>query len=169
MFQTEPMFLEFEKFFVSPEHLGGTLFAGDRKLVFSMRQDFLKMSRSRHSFENSRLQAPISREISISNHQNSKRRFLNFGYWSFFGAWVLGFGDFLQFDRVTLEFVVERWPLNTEQLGCFLFVSVALRQCLQNRDSLHIVETLHTLRDNAAFNLLQCRRQLQFSRQFFYS
>ena len=27
------MFFEFEKFFVSPEHLGGTLLTGDRKLV----------------------------------------------------------------------------------------------------------------------------------------
>src|SRR5205814_9686872 len=90
MFQTEPMFLEFEKFFVSPEHLGGTLFAGDRKLVFSMRQDFLEMSRSRHSFENYRLQAPISRELSISNHQKFEAPL--FELWLLEFLWSLGFG-----------------------------------------------------------------------------
>ena len=48
MFQAEPVLLQLEKFFVARKNFGWPLFSGDRELVFSMGQDFLKMSRGRH-------------------------------------------------------------------------------------------------------------------------
>jgi hypothetical protein len=39
-------------------------------------------------------QSPNSKEISSSNNQLYALRVLGFGYWSFSGAWVLGFGAF---------------------------------------------------------------------------
>jgi hypothetical protein len=48
MFQAEPVLFQLEKLFVVRKDFGWPLFSGDRELVFSMGQDFLKMSRGRH-------------------------------------------------------------------------------------------------------------------------
>ena len=48
VFQTQPVFFEFEKFFISREDFGRPLFSGDNQLVFGARQDLLKILRSRH-------------------------------------------------------------------------------------------------------------------------
>ena len=48
VFQAETVFFELKKFFVSRENVGRTLLPGDGETIFSMRQDFLKVSRSRH-------------------------------------------------------------------------------------------------------------------------
>ena len=48
MFQAEPVLFQLEKLFVVRKDFGWPLFSGDRELVFSVGQDFLKMSRGRH-------------------------------------------------------------------------------------------------------------------------
>src|SRR5205823_5326557 len=74
--------------------------------------------------------------------------------------------NFLNFDGVALHLVIKGRALNTEQLGRFLLVSVRLGKRLENRLSLHVVETGHSAAACRAGSRLQCWRQLDFRRQF---
>ena len=49
-------------------------------------------------------------------------------------------GDASKLDREALHFVVERWPLNPEQLSGFLLIPVTLRERFENRIALHRFE-----------------------------
>ena len=48
MFQAQPMLFDLQEFFVKRKNFGGTLFAGDGKLVFCVREDLFEMARHGH-------------------------------------------------------------------------------------------------------------------------
>src|SRR6266446_477997 len=75
-----------------------------------------------------------------------------------------------ELDRVTLQFIIERGPLNAEKLRGFFLVAVTLRKRLKNRVPLDLVQTLHTCaRRSTALRLLQHRGQLHFGGQLFHA
>ena len=51
----------------------------------------------------------------------------------------------LNLNRVTLHFIVKRWPLDPEQLRRLFFVAMGLGQRLQNRFALNVLEAGHSV------------------------
>src|SRR5207302_9632862 len=75
-----------------------------------------------------------------------------------------------ELDRVTLQFIIKRGPLNAEKLRGFFLVAVTLRERLKDRVPLDLVQTLHTCaRRSTALRLLQHRGQLHLGGQLFHA
>src|SRR5439155_21354887 len=62
----------------------------------------------------------------------------------------------LNFDGVALHLVIKSRALNAEQLGGFLLVAMRLGKRLENRLSLHVVETGHPAAACRGGSRLQC-------------
>jgi len=135
VFQAQPVFFDLEKFFVKRENFSGTSRTCGGKLILRVRQNLLEMTGCHDlglsilgcRFANGDMRRPI---------QKCEIR--------------------LQFDRVTLHFVVESRTLDAEKFCRLLLVAVAFRECLENGVALDVIEALHTRSwRNSALSLLQ--------------